>query len=144
MITALVTGANRGIGLELCRLLKERGDRVIAACRSSSPELDALGVRVEQGVDVTSDAAVTDLVRRLGDARIDLLINNAGILHHESLTNLDLGAVQQQLEVNAIGPLRLTAALLGHMNDGGKIAVVTSRMGSIGDNASGGSYGYRM
>lgn len=144
MATALVTGANRGIGLELCRLLKERGDDVIAACRSSSPELDALGVRVEQGVDVTSDASVRRLADRLRGVSIDLLVHNAGILRHDSLRDVDADSVREQLEVNAIGPLRVTSALLDRLPDGGKIAIVTSRMGSIGDNSSGGSYGYRM
>ncbi len=144
MPTALVTGANRGIGLELCKLLQERGDQVIAVCRGSSPELDALGVRVEQGVDVRSDDSVRLLAGRLGDVRLDLLVHNAGILRHESLRELDVDSIREQLEVNAIGPLRLTSALLDRLADGAKIAIVTSRMGSIGDNTSGGSYGYRM
>ncbi|MBT3222684.1 MAG: SDR family NAD(P)-dependent oxidoreductase, partial [Proteobacteria bacterium] len=77
---ALVTGANRGIGLELCRQLGEQGWEVIAACRESNSQLDNLGVQVEAGLDVTSDEDVQDLARRLGGKRIDLLINNAGIL----------------------------------------------------------------
>ncbi|MFN6337166.1 MAG: SDR family oxidoreductase [Cyanobacteriota bacterium] len=144
MTTFLVTGANRGIGLEFCRQLRERGDQVIAACRLPSPELEALGVRVESGVDLTSEAAIAGLVERLGGERIDGLILNAGLLEANSLDTLDPESVRRQFEVNALGPLRLTRALLDQLEAGGKVALITSRMGSIDDNSSGGSYGYRM
>ncbi|HEY2903818.1 MAG TPA: SDR family oxidoreductase [Polyangia bacterium] len=142
---ALVVGGNRGIGLELCRQLKQRGRQVIAVCRSSSPALQALGVRVETDVDVTADAAVADLANRLTGARLDELICNAGLLREDSLADLDTDDVRAQFEVNALGPLRVVAALRGQMTSpGGKIALITSRMGSIADNSSGGEYGYRM
>jgi NAD(P)-dependent dehydrogenase (short-subunit alcohol dehydrogenase family) len=144
MKTFLVTGSNRGIGLELCRQLKARGEDVIAACRSSSPELETLDVRVATGVDVTSAAAVTGLLARLDDVTIDGLILNAGILEPTSLEPLDLESLRRQFEVNALGPLRLTRALLTHLSPAAKVVLITSRMGSIGDNSSGGSYGYRM
>ncbi len=144
MPTALVTGANRGIGLELCRSLKERGDEVIAVCRRSSPELDALGVRVEAGVDVTDEASVRRLAERLAGTTLDVVVNNAGLLAHERLGEIDFDSVRAQLEVNALGPLRVTEALLPRLREGSKVAIVTSRMGSIGDNTSGGAYGYRM
>lgn len=144
MATALVTGANRGIGLELCRQLHARGDEVIAVCRKSSPELRELDVELHEGVDVADDASVRALARELTERSIDLLVNNAGILGHEELSRIDYGAVRRQLEVNAIGPLRLTEALLPCLGEGSKVALVTSRMGSIADNTSGGSYGYRM
>ncbi len=144
MSTAVITGANRGIGLELARQLAARGDNVVAACRSASDELRDLGAEIVEGVDV----ATTDGVRRLADAvsdrTVDLLINNAGILSKETLDDLDLDRIRRQLEVNSLGPLRTTAALLPSMEKGSKIALVTSRMGSIDDNTSGGSYGYRM
>jgi NAD(P)-dependent dehydrogenase (short-subunit alcohol dehydrogenase family) len=135
---------NRGIGLALTAQLAARGDRVIAVCRSSSPALDRLGVQVEAGVDVTDDASVADLARRLAGTSIDLLVNNAGILTVETLDALDLDAVRRQLEVNAIAPLRVTRALLPRLPSGAKLGIVTSRMGSIGDNGSGSYYGYRM
>jgi NAD(P)-dependent dehydrogenase (short-subunit alcohol dehydrogenase family) len=144
MATCIVTGANRGIGLELARQLKGRGDDVIAVCRKSSSELDALGVRVEQGIDVSDAGSVAELVERLGDAHVDLLINNAGILSSESLDDLDFDRIRRQLEVNSLGPLRVSAALLPRMGKGGKVAIITSRMGSIADNDSGSRYGYRM
>jgi NAD(P)-dependent dehydrogenase (short-subunit alcohol dehydrogenase family) len=142
--TALVTGANRGIGLALCRRLKDGGRQVIGVCRKSSPALDALGVRVEAGVDVTSDDAVTALARRLDGVELDELICNAGILREDGLDDRAYGDIREQMEVNAIAPLRVVAALHRQIRRGGKVALITSRMGSMGDNGSGGYYGYRM
>ncbi len=142
--TTLVTGANRGIGLELCRLLKARGERVIAACRGASPELKALGVQIEEGVDVADNASLIALGQRLKGQKLDTLIANAGILRSEDLGNLDYGSIEAQWQVNALGPLRTVEALLPSLRHSSKIALITSRMGSIGDNGSGGYYGYRM
>jgi NAD(P)-dependent dehydrogenase (short-subunit alcohol dehydrogenase family) len=142
--TFLVTGSNRGIGLEYCRQLQTRGEQVIAVCRQPSPELEALGVRLETGVDITSGDSVTNLVERLDGMPIDGLIHNAGILESTSLDRLDLASMRRQFEVNALAPLRLTQALLGQLQAGSKLILMTSRMGSIDDNSSGGSYGYRM
>jgi NAD(P)-dependent dehydrogenase (short-subunit alcohol dehydrogenase family) len=144
MSTSIVTGANRGIGLQLCAQLSHRGDDVVAVCRTASPQLEELGVRVESGVDVTDQGSVERLVQRLADVEIDLLINNAGILTSESLSDLDFDRIRKQLEVNSLGPLRVTAALLPRMSKGSKVAIITSRMGSISDNTSGSRYGYRM
>jgi NAD(P)-dependent dehydrogenase (short-subunit alcohol dehydrogenase family) len=144
MARALITGANRGIGLALAKRLADRGDEVVAVCRQSSAELAGLKVQVESGVDVTSDEAVAALARRIGPASLDLLVLNAGILRHDDLKNAELDEVRSQIEVNAIAPLRITKALLPALRPGAKIAAITSRMGSIGDNGSGGYYGYRM
>ncbi|NVB41088.1 SDR family oxidoreductase [Pseudenhygromyxa sp. WMMC2535] len=144
MTTTLIIGANRGIGLELARQLQARGERVIAACRKPTPELEALGIQVETGVEVTDSDSLDALAARLGDVRIDVLIHNAGILAPVSLDDLDFDSIREQFEVNAMGPLRAVSALRGHLGEGSKIALVTSRMGSITDNDSGGSYGYRM
>jgi NAD(P)-dependent dehydrogenase (short-subunit alcohol dehydrogenase family) len=144
MARVLITGANRGIGLEMARQFKERGDEVLAVCRQPTPALEGLGAQILDGVDVTSEEAVADLARRLEGVELDVLINNAGILTRESLENLDLDRIRRQFEVNAIGPLQVTAALLGNLGQGSKVAVITSRMGSIGDNTSGSRYGYRM
>jgi NAD(P)-dependent dehydrogenase (short-subunit alcohol dehydrogenase family) len=146
MATVLITGANRGIGLALTRQLSARGDRVIAVCRTSSPDLDATGARVESGVDVSDDAAVAALAERLSEVRIDLLVLNAGILGRESLGSIDAAgfdSMRRQFEVNALGPLRVAQALLDHLAVGAKIGIITSRMGSVSDNSSGGRYGYR-
>lgn len=144
MATYLITGANRGIGLEYCRQLTERGETAIAVCRKTSEALDSLGIRVETGIDVTSDDSVADLASRLKNTPLDVLINNAGILRKNTLPQLDFDAIRQQFEVNALGALRVTQALLPNLGAGAKIAIMTSRMGSIEDNTSGNSYGYRM
>lgn len=144
MATYLVTGANGGIGTEYCRQLQQRGDTVIAVCRSATDELKDLGVQIETGVDITSDQAVADLAQRLQGVAIDVLINNAGLLQRVSLDQLDFDSIRQQFEVNALGPLRVTHALLPNLHNGSKVVMMTSRMGSIDDNTSGGSYGYRM
>ena len=144
---AVVTGANRGIGLELARQLSARGTKVVAACRNSSPELDALGargVRVEAGIDVADPDSRAQLATRLEHDDIDLLIHNAGVLRADSLDDVDLDGVQEQIEINAIAPLFLTRALVPRLSAGAKVALITSRMGSIGDNGSGGYFGYRM
>jgi NAD(P)-dependent dehydrogenase (short-subunit alcohol dehydrogenase family) len=145
MSLAIVTGANRGIGLALTGALAARGATVIAACRSDSPGLTKLGVEVVDGVDVTSHTGVQRLAKAVGDRSIDLLINNAGILlWGDQLDSLDFEGIRKQFEVNALGPLRVTAALRSRLRKGAKVGLITSRMGSIDDNSSGGSYGYRM
>jgi len=144
MTTTVITGANRGIGLELTRQAAARGDTVIAVCREPGPDLQALDVRIESGIDVSAQEDVDRLAERLSDTSIDLLINNAGTLSRQSLDNLDFDAIREQFEVNSLGPLRVTATLRPQLKDGAKVAIVTSRMGSVTDNTSGGHYGYRM
>ena len=143
MATITVTGCNRGIGLELCKQLAARGDDVIGACRRSNDELDALGIHVIEGVDVGADDCAGLLRDAVGDRKIDVLVNNAGILRRETLGEIDYGTMLEQFQVNALGPLRVTEALLGNLGEGSKVAIVTSRVGSIADNGSGGHYGYR-
>jgi len=144
MATVLVTGANRGIGLEYCRQLQARGDQVIAVCREPSAELEALGVRIEAGLDLAAASAPAELVARLQGQPLDVVILNAGILQSMGLEDLDPEGIRRQFELNALAPLLLARALLDQMPRGAKLALMTSRMGSIADNSSGGSYGYRM
>ena len=144
MSTYLITGANRGIGLELVRQLKKRGEDVIATCRSASPELNSLSVRVETNVDITSGDSIIRLRESLNDTRVDVLIQNAGIAQLNSLSNLDPQSIAHQFEVNALSPLCCVQAMLSKLSKSAKIALISSRMGSIEDNSSGGSYGYRM
>jgi NAD(P)-dependent dehydrogenase (short-subunit alcohol dehydrogenase family) len=140
----LITGANRGIGLELSRQLVSRGDEVIAVCRSAGKELKSLNLRVIEDIDVCADQSISSLQTQLGGEKLDWLINNAGILSVESLDSLDFGTMEQQFRVNALGPLRTTAGLLQNLPSGSKVGIITSRMGSVEDNTSGGYYGYRM
>jgi NAD(P)-dependent dehydrogenase (short-subunit alcohol dehydrogenase family) len=144
MGTVVVTGANRGIGLELVRQYRDRGDEVFAACRKRSKGLEKLDVEVVEGVEVTDDKAVAKLVKAVGKREVDVLVNCAGVLSDESLGDLDFDRIRQQFEVNSLGPLRVTAALRPKLAEGSRVAIITSRMGSIDDNTSGGRYGYRM
>ena len=139
-----MTGANRGIGLAYCQQLHLRGDRVIAVCRHSSDELDDLGVQVESGIELTSPDSLAALVNGLAGQTLDTVILNAGILESMGLSDLDPEAIRRQFEVNALAPLLLARALTPLMPEGSKLVLMTSRMGSIEDNSSGGSYGYRM
>ena len=145
MTLSIITGANRGIGLALTRALKDRGGDVIAACRKSSAELEALDVEIAHGVDVTDAQGVEKLAVTVGSRPIDLLINNAGILiFGDTLEKPKFDEILQQFKVNAMGPVRVTSALQRNLKQGSKVAFITSRMGSITDNTSGGVYGYRM
>ena len=144
MGVSVVTGANRGIGLALVTQLHRRGAEVVAVCRQTSPELLALSVRVESGIDVTDPQAGSGLATRLAQDEIELLVHNAGIGRFETLQGTTPSDVMAQFQVNAVAPLFLTRALLPRLRPGAKVALVSSRMGSMGDNGSGGYYGYRM
>ena len=144
MATFLVTGANRGIGLEFCRQLQARQDHVIAVCRQASPELEAMGVEIQSGIELSSEASISALVQNLQSRSLDGVILNAGILQSMALETLDSEGIKRQFEVNALAPLLLAQSLVELMPRGAKLALITSRMGSIDDNTSGGSYGYRM
>lgn len=139
----VITGANRGIGLELARYYQDEGWRVTGVCRESSPELDSAAAQVLDGIDVTSQDDVDRLVTTLQGQPIDLLINNAGVLLSETLGALDVDSLRTQMEINAFAPIKICEALLPNLQKGSKIANITSRMGSIADNDSGGHYGYR-
>ncbi|GJL83533.1 MAG: short-chain dehydrogenase [marine bacterium B5-7] len=147
MTTYAISGAARGIGLELTQQLLARGDRVIGLCRQTSNALTKSGADVIEGVDVTSDDSmqhIGELISHSSDRKpIDVLVNNAGILSRENLDNLDFDAMRRQFDVNSLGPLRLTTTLLPYLASNARVAIITSRMGSIADNGSGGYYGYR-
>ena len=143
MSTVLITGCNRGIGLELARQLHARGDDVIGVCRQQSDELANLGIRVIDGIDVARADDVAKLAAALEGTALDTVINNAGILRGDAFGELDYDEMMLQFEVNALGPLRVTEALRHNLSAGSKVAIVTSRVGSIEDNGSGGNWGYR-
>lgn len=134
----VVSGSNRGIGLEFCRQAAEAGHRVTALCREASEELKALDVYVVEGVDVADPPSLPEL------EAIDWLILNAGIWRTENLDSLNFATIEEQFRVNALGPLRMFEALRSHVGPGAKVGLMTSQMGSMSDNTSGGRYGYRM
>jgi 2-glutathionyl-2-methylbut-3-en-1-ol dehydrogenase len=144
--TVLVVGADRGIAHAICRQLHARGDTVIAACLAGNDELAAAGVRVEGRVDVTSQEAVDTLAAKLAaeGVKLDAVFHVAGVLGLDELGSIDYDDVRRQLEINTIGPLRTIEALRDLLPDGSKVGIVTSRVGSLGDNASGGMYAYRV
>jgi len=143
----LVTGANRGIGLELARQYGEAGWSVIGTARKpdAAAELKELGARVVQ-LDVTDATSVTQLVTDLDGQPIDLLINNAGIIsRNSSLASTDIETAGKILDVNVLGPMRVTQALLPNLSAGDRKTIVniSSGLGSLANNQSGGFYGYR-
>ena len=144
----IVIGANRGIGLELVRALWERGDTVVATCRSSSKalaELAAQGpVQVHEGVEVTDPSTLEPLTASLAPGSVDWLVVVSGILEPGGLQPLERASIERQFAVNALGPLSVVSSLHRTLHPGSKVGLLTSRMGSIEDNTSGGSYGYRM
>jgi NAD(P)-dependent dehydrogenase (short-subunit alcohol dehydrogenase family) len=146
-VTWLITGANRGLGLELARQLTARGDQVIGTVRdpARAEALRGLGARVEV-VDVVDPASVAALAARLDGVALDVLINNAGIqLHEGGIASLDLDEVARSIATNALAPMRMVQALLPHLRAGSRrlIAHLSSDLASIGDNTTGGYYGYR-
>lgn len=140
----VVTGANKGIGLNFCKHYLTLGNRVTAVVRTPSEELKALDVKIISDIDVANPDDVTTLANHLHGDKIDILINNAGIFHNETLDEMDFAAIEKQISENAIAPVRITHALLQNLGIDAKVAMITSRMGSIADNGSGGYIGYRM
>lgn len=138
----VITGANRGIGLALTEKFLKEGHEVTGLCRKTGPELSGTSARVIEGVDVTD---LESLERASGELEgIDILINNAGVLLGDSYDTVDFENLRTQVEVNTFGPLKVALTIGKKVKEGGKIGIVTSRMGSISDNTSGGQYGYRL
>ncbi|MFL6765061.1 MAG: SDR family oxidoreductase [Sphingomicrobium sp.] len=136
MPTVLITGANRGIGLELARQYSQSGWDVIATARQSSPELDALGVRIEP-LDLSDAAAVASFAAKVGGP-LDLFVANAGTNHPMNTDGAENArAWQAMVMINAIAPYQLGHALLAKMVAGGKMIAISSGMGSIGDTGGG-------
>lgn len=142
----LIVGADRGIANAMARILHARAEHVVAVTVGDGADLRELGIRVEPGVDVTSDDAVSGLAKSLEQqgARIDWLVHVAGIMHLDTLDTVDFADARLQFEVNTLGPLRVVRALRDLIDDGGRVGILTSRVGSIGENGSGGDYAYRI
>lgn len=151
----VVTGANRGIGLEFVQQLTDRGEEVVATARRPR-EADELREVAEQAdpevtvheLDIAAPESVAEFGDTLAGTGIDVLINNAGRLTRGGgpKEGFDFDQIQGDFEVNAKGTLRVIEALVDEVerDGGGKIVNITSKMGSITDNGSGGSYAYRM
>lgn len=145
--TVLITGANRGLGLEFARQFTARGYHVIGTARKpeKAEALRKLGAQVEQ-LDVSDDASARALGKKLAGQPIDILINNAGVIGSvaRSFTDLDFNKMVQTYQINALGPMRVTQALYENLKQGKghKVVSITSMMGSISMNF-GGAYDYR-
>ncbi|MEP0357303.1 MAG: SDR family oxidoreductase [Paraglaciecola sp.] len=144
MLNVVITGANRGIGLALVKQYIAMGHIVYALCRSSSNELNQTRAVVIDNVDVSNVEALQHNLEKVLAINIDVLINNAGVLADESLHSMSAITIEYQFKVNALGPLLITHILKEQLSHGAKVALITSRMGSVADNTSGGRYGYRM
>jgi len=140
----VITGANRGIGLAMTKIFKAEGHNVYALCRNSSKELEGLSVHIVTDIDVGTEQGIKNMKKALIGIGVDVLVCNAGILRDENLTDMNINTIREQFEINALAPLRIVHTLQSHFNPKAKIAMITSRMGSISDNDSGGRYGYRM
>jgi len=158
MTVTVITGASKGIGLELVRQLAARGEHVFALVRKATSELAAVpgNVTTVEGVDVTSNEAMKTITDALGDIKVDCLINNAGayggqvpdgdplkMFAVQNIDSISPEIMREAFELNTVAPLRVTQAILPHMSSGSKVVIITSLMGSISDNTSGGSYAYR-
>ena len=144
--TVLVVGADRGIAKALAKAYLARGDAVIAACLGAANDLAACGAHVERNVDVTQDDPVDEMATRLATAgtQVDVLLHVAGVLGLDELGAIDFDDVRRQFEINALGPLRTIQACMPLLAPAAKVGIVTSRVGSLADNDSGGMYAYRM
>ena len=140
-----ITGANRGIGLALVEKYTAEGHHVTALCRSASVDLKTIeNVEVVENIDVTDTQIGNRLEKSLEKKSIDLFINNAGVLSGDSWEDLSLESIENQFKVNTLGPVNMVKSVQPYLADNAKIGVLTSRMGSISDNTSGGMYGYRI
>lgn len=150
MPTALITGANRGIGLEFSHQYAAMGWRVIATCRDpgSAADLKSISGDVSvEAMDVSDYANIQSLAKSLKREAIDVLVNNAGIHgpRPSRVGGIDYDAWAEVLKINTMGPMKVSEAFVEHVarSDLNTIVTITSKMGSIANNKSGGAYPYR-
>jgi NAD(P)-dependent dehydrogenase (short-subunit alcohol dehydrogenase family) len=145
-MVAVVVGADKGIGLEIVKALAARGEKdIVAVClgdgADAAPHANVIG-----GVNVTSGADVVRMAASLRQRfdKIDTLFHISGIMSVDILGELDFAQAKLEFDVNALGPLRIVEACLKLLTEGSKVGIVTSRIGSLSDNSSGGQYAYRL
>ena len=151
MSTVLVTGANRGIGYEFVKQYSKNNFNVLACCRSAenASELQELAKEVKNikiyELDVGNIKVIKNLSQHLKNEKIDVLINNAGIYRSSTIGNINYDEWIESFKVNTIAPYQIVEAFLDQIlnSDLKKVVSITSKMGSIDDNTSGGSYIYR-
>lgn len=153
MATVLITGTNRGIGLEFVKQYLKRGDRVLATCRDPQAAGELTELAATNGdlqlysLDVSNETSVAEFADAIKDEAIDMFINNAGVYGPRDASFGNVGAAEweQVMQVNAIAPMLLTQQIIGSLRQGvdKKLVYITSKMGSIDDNKGGGSYIYR-
>ncbi len=153
--TWLVTGVSRGIGMAMMNELLRRGHDVIGACRNPDGERDLWEAKRDWKerfdsvkIDVADHVSIVAAAKQLDGRRIDVLVNNAGVLKDggKSLGDLDLNSVQQSFTINSLGPMMIARCFMANLelSDDPKVVNMTSLMGSLADNKSGGYYAYRM
>jgi NAD(P)-dependent dehydrogenase (short-subunit alcohol dehydrogenase family) len=146
-MTTVVIGADKGIGLEIVKALAARKEpNVLAVCLGDGVDAAPHAARVIGHVNVTSAPDVARMAAAIGEIspRIDLLLHVSGIMSMDTLGALDYEQAKREFDINALGPLRTVEACLGFMKEGSKVGIVTSRVGSLSDNSSGGQYAYRL
>ena len=146
MSTALVIGADKGIAWEIATQLAKRGDTVYAALLGAETDFGDVQIHKIPSIDVTSDEAVAGMVAALqaDGVIIDVLYHVAGVMTLDELGSIDYDKLLWEFQINAVGPLRTIEASLPLLGEGSKVGIVTSRVGSLGDNSSGGQYSYRL
>ena len=146
MASRVIIGADRGIARAIAEQLHSQGHDVLAATLGDGAELREQGIAVEPNLDVTSDDAVAALAKRIDNDNIEIewLVHVAGVMFLDTIDSFDFDDARRQFEINTLGPLRVVRALRHAVVPGGKVGILTSRVGSLNDNSSGGDYAYRI
>lgn len=142
-MNVVIIGANRGIGLEFVKQYQAKGHHVIALCRKASEELKSLDVEIVEGIDVKDDHLINEIADKISCEKIDILIHNSGILIMDAFPDINMDTMRESFEVNTLGPLRTVLGLQEKLQQGSRVGILTSRVGSIEDNTSSNNYAYR-